>query len=47
MKEPTDRHVSNARFLVSMSLTEQIKIKGKRKNNKHAPTVYPTLGKET
>ena len=47
-KEPKDRHVSNARSLVSISLIEQSKIKGKKeKTNKNAPTVYPTLGKET
>ena len=43
MKEPTDRHVSNARFLVSMSLTEQIKIKGKRKNKQTCTDGVPNF----
>ena len=42
-KEPTDRHVSNARFLVSISWTEQSKIKGKRKNKQTCTDGVPNF----
>ena len=42
-KEPKDRHVSNARFLVSISWTEQSKIKGKRKNKQTCTDGVPNF----
>ena len=42
-KEPAHKHVSTARFLVSISLTEQSKIKGKRKNKQTCTDGVPNF----